>query len=242
MFIIDVETEAGSNIQHTNKLVYQVEKHLASKEQIRGFAANTGKGNPRVFYNEFQPQSADNQGQIMVFMDENAEVPEIDALADELRKELTGLAGAKIKVRRFQQGEPVIAPVEMRILGEDMDSLKSISAAVEEIMKSTEGTFYVNNQLKNDKTEIKIDIDRDKAGLYGLTTREVAMTVRMAITGLDIGKIRRGNGDEDALQVSIRDNTANALENFNRVQITTLGGTLVPLRSVAGITLENLPP
>ena len=241
MFIIDIKTESGSNLQHTNKIVHQVEKHLAAKDAISGFAANTGKGNPRVFYNEFQPQPSDNRGQILVFMDEDAEVPEIDAMADELRRELVGFPGAKIEVRRFQQGEPVAAPIEMRIIGEDLDSLKRISADIEQIMKSMDGTIYVNNQMKTDKTEIKIDIDRDKAGLYGLTTKEVATTVRLAITGLDIGKIRRGDGDEDNLRVSIRENTFNALENFDRVQVTTLAGALVPLRSIASITLEESP-
>jgi multidrug efflux pump subunit AcrB len=77
--------------------------------------------------------------------------------------------------------------------------------------------------------------------LYGLTTREVATTVRMAIAGLDIGKIRRGDGEEDVLRLSIRENTANALENFNRVQITTLEGGLIPLRSVASIGFEDSP-
>ncbi len=241
MFVVDIETEPGSNIQRTNKVVHQVEQHLATKTQIKGIAANVGKGNPRVFYNEFQAQATDYLGQILVFLDENAEVPEIDAVADQLREELVGFPGAKIEVRRFQQGEPVSAPIEMRIIGEKMDTLKRISADIEKIMKTTEGTIYVNNQLKTDKTQIKINIDRDKSGLYGLTTREVATTVRMAIAGLDIGKIRRGDGEEDVLRVSIRENTTNALENFNRVQITTLGGTLVPLRSVASIGFEDSP-
>ena len=241
MFVVDIETESGSNMQHTTKVVRQVEKHLATKSIIQGIAANTGMGNPRVFYNEFQPQPADNQGQILVFLDKNTEVPEMDALANELREELVGFPGAKIEIRRFQQGEPVTAPVEMRILGEDMDSLKTISAEIERIMKSTEGTIYINNQLKTDKTDLKIHIDRDKAGLYGLTTQEVATTVRMAIAGLDIGKIRSGDGEEDILKVSIRENTTNALENFNRVQITTLGGVLVPLKSVASIVMEESP-
>jgi multidrug efflux pump subunit AcrB len=241
MFIIDIETEPGSNMQRTNKVVHEVEQHLASKTQIKGIAANVGMGNPRIFYNEFQAQPTDYLGQILVFLDDNADVPEIDAVADQLRSELVGFPGAKIEVRRFQQGEPVSAPVEMRIIGEDMDSLKRISADIEKIMKSTEGTIYVNNQLKTDKTQIKIDIDRDKSGLYGLTTQEVATTVRMAIAGLDIGKIRRGDGGEDILRVSIRENTLDALENFNRVQITTLAGTLVPLRSVATISFEDSP-
>ncbi len=240
--IIDVETEPGSNLHHTDKVIRKIENYLLAKPGVERLAANAGKGNPRIYYNEFQKQSSDNVGQIMVFLADETEVPEIAAFADELREELQGFAGAQIEVRRFQQGTPVSAPIEMRIIGDDLDTLEVLSEKMEDIFRATEGSLYVGNDLKYRTTEFNIRIDKDKAGLYGLTTAEVAKTVRLAIAGLDISELRPETGDELEVRVSIRQNMINALENFDRIHVTTLSGSLVPLRSIVSISLEAAPP
>lgn len=240
--IIDVETEPGSNLQHTDKVIREIENYLLAKSGVERLAANAGKGNPRIYYNEFQKQSSDNVGQIMVFLADETEVPEIAAFADELREELQGFAGAQIEVRRFQQGTPVSAPIEMRIIGDDLDTLEELSEKMESIFRATEGSLYVGNDLKYKTSEFSIRIDKDKAGLYGLTTAEVAKTVRLAIAGLDISELRPEIGDELEVRVSIRQNMINALENFDRIHVTTLGGALVPLRSIVTISLDAAPP
>ncbi len=240
--IIDVETEPGSNLDHTDKVIRKIEQFLLAKPGVVRIGSNAGKGNPRIYYNEFQKQSSDNIGQIMVYLPDDTEVPQIVAFADELRGELEGYAGARIEVRRFQQGNPVSAPIEMRIIGDNLDTLERLSDQMERIMRSMEGSLYVRNDLKYTKSEFSIRIDHDKAGLYGLTSGEVARTVRLAIAGLDIGEVRSESGDEREIQVSMRQNTLNALENFDRIHVTSLSGDLVPLKSIASISLIPSPP
>ncbi|HPR00057.1 MAG TPA: efflux RND transporter permease subunit [Saprospiraceae bacterium] len=242
IIIVDVETEPGSNLMHTDRVVRKIEQKLLQQPEVARLASNTGMGNPRIYYNEFQKQSSDNTGQLIVFMDDHTEVPEIEHFADVLREELTGYAGAKVEVRRFQQGQPISAPIEMRIIGDNLDTLEALSARVEQLMRHMKGSLYVKNDLKYQKTELKINIDRDKAGLYGLTSAEIAKTIRLAIAGLDIGEIRTAESDEYTLNASIRQNSENALENFDRIYVTSLGGSLVPLKSIAQITMSPSPP
>ncbi|MCB0687294.1 MAG: efflux RND transporter permease subunit, partial [Saprospiraceae bacterium] len=240
--IIDIETEPGSNLNHTDRVVRKIENYLLSKPEVRRLGSNSGKGNPRIYYNEFQKQSSDNVGQIMVYLDDDASVPEITAIADDLRRELDAYAGTRIEVRRFQQGTPVSAPIEMRIIGDDLDTLETLSEKMESIIRTTDGHLYVRNDLKYKKSEFNIRIDKEKAGLYGLTTAEVAKTVRLAIAGIEVDELRSDNSDEIEIQVSIQKNSINALENFDRIYVTSLGGDLVPLKTIANISLEPSPP
>lgn len=48
-----------------------------------------------------------------------------------------------------------------------------------------------------------VDVDKQKAGLYGLTGAEIAKTVRLAIAGLDAGAIKNEEGDEFKINVSV---------------------------------------
>ncbi len=239
---VDIQTEPGSNLDHTNKIVHKIENFIRAKKEVKRISTNIGKGNPRIYYNEFQKQNAGNIAEIAVFLDDDAHVPEIASFASTLAEELKQYPGAEIQVKRFQQGPPISAPIEMRIQGSNLDTLERLSKAVETLMKKIEGTKYVTNDLKFERSDINIDIDREKAGLYGLTSAEIAKTVRMAIAGLDIGDLRDGDGDEKSIKVSISQNKANAIDNFNRINITSLSGALVPLKNVATISFKPSAP
>jgi multidrug efflux pump subunit AcrB len=239
---IDIETEEGSNLDHTNKIAKKIETFVLQKQLVAKLSTNVGKGNPRIYYNEFQRQNSANFAQLTVYLQDDANVPTIVAFADTLREELKAITGADIKVTRFQQGPPITAPIEFRLLGDNLDTLEQLSYKVEEIIRTTPGTQYIYNGLKYKKSDIVVNIDREKAGLYGLTTAEVAKTVRLAIAGLSIGEVRKGNGKENEIAISIQQNTSNEMDNFNKINITSLGGALVPLRNIATLSFQPSAP
>ena len=242
IILVEVETEPGSSLQHTNSVTAKIEKYILSLGEVKNLSSNVGKGNPRIYYNEFQKQNADNIAQLVVFMEDKATVPQIQKLESKLRDDLSQISGAKVQVRRFQQGTPISAPIEIRILGSNLDTLKTLASNVEAIFKKTPGTLYVKNDLRFEKTDIGVNVDKDKAGLYGINGAELARTVRMSIAGLEIGKLRTGEGDEHAIVLSIKDNTLNPIENFDRIQVSAASGALVPLKNIASIGFQPSAP
>ncbi len=235
---IDIETEPGSNLHHTDVVLRNIEKQLLSMPGVDHISANAGKGNPRIYYNEFQRQNAANFGQIIVYLDTKAHVKDIVSFAEQARQKLAGIAGAKIEVKRFQQGPPITAPVEIRILGNNLDTLEQLGAEIEQVIRDREGSMYVRNDLKYEKTDLVVEIDREKAGVLGLQGAEIAKTVRLAIAGIQIGDISNAEGDEFKLNVSISRNTENELDIFDRIHVTSASGSLVPLNNIAKIQLR----
>ena len=234
--IVDVQTEVGSSIEHTNVMARRIEKFLLEQAEVTNVSTNVGKGNPRIYYNEFQLENTPNQAQLIAYLDEEAHVPEIQAFAEKMRSELTGIAGVKVEVKRYQQGPPISAPIEMRVLGPNLDSLEALSAKVEQIMKGIPGTLYVNNDLKYQKSDVSIFIDKEKAGLFGIPTAEIAKTIRLAIAGLDIGAFNDEDGDATTIKATIAGNDEDAIKNFDRVNVTSLSGELVPLNNIASLS------
>jgi len=238
---IDIETEPGSNLHHTDQVIYKIEKELLKMEEVDHISANAGKGNPRIYYNEFQRQNSSNFGQIIVYLDKKAKVPEIVKFADKARQALDRFPGVKIEVKRFQQGPPITAPVEIRILGSNLDTLDLLSSKIEKIVKNREGAMYVRNDLKYVKSDIVVEVDKQKAGQFGLTAGEIAKTVRLAMAGLTAGDISNEEGDEYRLNISISQNTDNALKTFDDIYITSASGSLVRLSSIADFSLKPSP-
>jgi multidrug efflux pump subunit AcrB len=239
---IDIETEPGSNLYHTDRVVRKVEKYLLEQPEVVKVSSNTGKGNPRIYYNEFQKQNRENIGQIIVYLDEKTHVPAIVDFATKIRKDFGSFPGANIEVKRFSQGPPVTAPIEMRILGTNLDTLEMLGAKVEKIFESKKGALYIRNDLRYQNADVSIEIDKQKAGLFGLTGAEVAKTVRMAVAGLDISNFQNEDGDDFNLRVSLASNSENALDVFEKINVTSLSGSLVPLKSIAEVNLRPSAP
>jgi multidrug efflux pump subunit AcrB len=238
---IDIEAEPGSNLRHTDRIAHKVEKMLHNIPEVKHFTTNVGKGNPRIYYNEFQNQNSSNFAQIIVYLDPEALVPEIEAFAEKARNQFSDMVGARVTVKRFQQGPPISAPVELRVMGNNLDTLRIVNEKIESIMKAKAGNMYVRNDAKFQQSDIVIEIDKQKAGLFGITGAEVAKTIRLAVAGLEISNLKNDEGDDYKLKITLPENSRNAIETFDLVQITSLGGALVPLKSIATFTLRPSP-
>ncbi len=83
--------------------------------------------------------------------------------------------------KAFSQG--YIAPLAVQIKGTDLDQLHDQSQAVAEVARTVPGIRDVFVRLENDYPEIRVDTDRETAGLVGVTSRDAAQTTLEAVLG-----------------------------------------------------------
>src|SRR5437899_5896793 len=73
--------------------------------------------------------------------------------------------------------------------------LRAIGARVEGVLQATPGTEFVTNPVRLARTDLRVAIDRSKAGLLGVPTVEIDRTVRLGLAGVEAGQLREGAGD-----------------------------------------------
>ncbi|MCU0449372.1 MAG: efflux RND transporter permease subunit [Bernardetiaceae bacterium] len=241
MFLVNIETPVGTNLYATNRVARYVDSVLRARPQVRHIATNVGQGNPRIYYNVIPRDAAENFAQI--FVQTNTErAKEKVALIDELRTTFAHYPNAKIEVKDFEQGPPLEAPLAYRILGDNLDTLRSLAGRVEAMLQATPGTIYINNPLKTQPTDFKVRINKDKAGLLGVPVAEIDRTVRLGIAGLNVGKYRDEAGEEYNLNLSLpRQGPAQGYEVFDQLFVNSVQGTAIPLRQLADIRMESSP-
>src|SRR5205085_3116299 len=120
-------------------------------------------------------------------------------MLDTLRAELAAYPGATIALREFENGPVIDAPIAMRIAGPDLDTLHALAGRVEAVFDRTPGTQYVTNPVRLARTDLRVAIDRGKAGMLGIPTLEIDRTVRLGLAGLEAGTLRDRNGDARAV-------------------------------------------
>ena len=240
MFMINIETPLGTNLSTTDSVTRYVESRIKNMPGLKNYATNVGHGNPRIYYNVIPVGNADNKAQIFVQL--NDTLPgEKRQLIDTLRNRFKDFPNAKIEVKDFEQGPPVEAPVAIRLFSEDLDTLRALSFRVEDILKKTEGTMYVNNDLTTLKTDIKVKVNKDKAGMLGIAIGEIDKTIRMAVTGLTIGKYREDDGDDYNMNITLPRDNKQTFDVFKKIYVASYNGVLVPLNQVADIQFQTSP-
>src|SRR3546814_955793 len=100
------------------------------------------------------------------------------------------IPGAEIIVKEFENGPPIEAPIALRVIGPDLDTLRDIAARVETLMQATPGVRNIGNPLRRSRVDLQLDIDTAKAGLLGVPVLDLDRAVRLAVAGLsaEIGR------------------------------------------------------
>ena len=134
-------------------------------------------------------------------------------------------------------GPPKGKPVDVRIQGNNFDSLKEVAGELEKYVETLPGVFGVADDMVWGKPEVRIEVDERRAALYGLDTRTVARAVRASVDGLTVATTRLGSEEADIVLIYDlpEGNIMNLLEGY---KIGTPRGGWVPLGAVARIEVE----
>jgi multidrug efflux pump subunit AcrB len=240
-FMVNIFSPLQSNLAYTDSVSKLIEKDLRSLPEVKYVSANVGKGNPRIYYNAIPLNDRTDYGNLFVQLQDETSADEKINIIEKLRTKYTNYPAAIIEVKNFEQGPPVVAPVEVRILGDNIDTLRQIASRVETMLKETKGTIYVKNPLKNLKSDIKFDINKEKASMLGIPTVSIDRMIRLVVAGFDLGKLTDKEGKEYAIVVSKPHPKHPSLEVFDQLYVNNVQGTAIPLSQVASYRLQTSP-
>jgi multidrug efflux pump subunit AcrB len=240
-FRVDITAPEGASIAVTDSAARFAERVIARRAGIRTIYTSVGHDNPPVYYNVTSRVDDPRVGQLLVLLD-HYDQRRTPPLLDSLRAELAMYPGVELALREFENGPPVDAPIALRIEGTSLDSLDAIAAHVEEALEATAGTQYVNNPVRLKRSDLRVEIDRAKAGLLGIPTLEIDRTVRLGLAGLEAGSLRETNGDERPVVVRLARAGRPSPADLERVYVSAMSGGLTPLAQVADLRFERAVP
>jgi multidrug efflux pump subunit AcrB len=240
-FMVNIFSPLQSNLAYTDSVSKLIESDLRKLPEVKYVSANVGKGNPRIYYNAIPLNDRTDYGNLFVQLQDDLDADEKINLIEKLRTKYTNYPAATIEVKNFEQGPPVVAPIEVRILGDNVDTLRQIASRVETMLKNTKGTIYVKNPLKNLKSDIKFDINKEKASMLGIPTVSIDRMIRLVVAGFDLGKMTDKEGKEYAIVVSKPHPKHPSLEVFDNLYVNNVQGTAIPLSQVASARLQTSP-
>lgn len=234
-FLIRIETPQGTSLERTRQAMDFVESKLEArraKGEVNWYMSNLGRGNPQIFYNIFQRETASNYAEIAVQKDGwkgEASLRWVDGL----RTDLAGYPGARFTVVVFENGPPVEAPIAVRVYGEDLGILKGLAAQVTAAIEATPGARDVDNPVRIDRTDLDLGVDEAEAAALGVPAGLERRIARLALAGEQAARFRDADGEDYQVVVRLPQDGRNSLEDLDRIFVPVNGGGSTPLSSFA---------
>ncbi|MXW16641.1 MAG: efflux RND transporter permease subunit [Gemmatimonadetes bacterium] len=242
---VAVEAPVGTAAEVTDGYARRLKAELAGiagLEDAETVVTTVGSGGGGGGFMDGGGPSGPEAGRITVSMvdyqDRRFDV--FGTLADMQEQVGRDLAGAEIQVDKVTEGPPSGPPVNIEISGEDPVLLEELANRAVDLIEGApvySRLVGLESDMDDARPELRVEVDREKASLYGLSTNDVGFVVRGAINGLEAAKYRTGN-DEYDIVVRLREEDRRELTDLN--ELTAFAdGVQIPLLSVADWTVSE---
>ncbi len=164
-----------------------------------------------------------------------------------VRPKLAKIPGASLFITpggilRFLLNFGSTAPIDVEIRGFDIDGGTRLAKQITSIVQSTPGTTDVQSSREDNLPELRVRIDRDKAGILGINAADVSNTINTCING-SVASLYTDpvNGNQYNILVRLSESYRSDVEDLRNIVLSTGGGQTVQLGNIASIEKANSP-
>lgn len=231
--VVSLALPEGTHLDATDDEARRMERFLAGLSEVRGVATFVGRSGPRFYYNLPRDPQAPFLAQLVVTTGGRDDVTRVmrEVRAFAARE----MADATVVPRRLEQGPPTAAPVEIRLVGEDLSALHLASEEVQRLLREDARAVDVRANHGPGAPVLGYAIDDAQAARRGLSRVHVATAMLGRTRGLDVGAFR---GGEDPVPIVVR---APLAEDHDPAQLDAIGLTSdAGTTSLGGLTTTAL--
>ncbi len=240
IFMIQAVLPQDKNLEASDEVAEYVAAVLDTIPEIDYYSVNVGHGNPKIYFNQASRNYAENLVEFYVKLKEY-DPKKFPGTIERIRTDFSDYSSADVQVKVFQQGTAIQYPVEVIVSGDNMNDLMKVTGDFEHIMKSQEGMVNVNNELEGLRTDLYVNINKDKALILGVPVSSIDQTVRTAMNGSVISKYRDDEGEEYDMVLSLPFHKKASMEDFDNVYVESVSGAQIPLKQLATIEFVTGP-
>lgn len=245
---IIAELPIGSDLSATDSVMMRIERDInrilePHKHAVKSVLTTVGKGDPEKW---MVTGSQFNKGLTTItFVDyKDRGGVNTSKIMRQLNDEIANrYPGVKMSISQNQMGPPAGKAINIEVTGQDIEKLIYTADSLINFInaQAIPGIEGLNLDIDIGKPELIVHIDRDKARRFGLSTMQIASTIRTAIYGKEISKYKEGE-DDYPIQLRFADQYRYSLADLMNLKIGFMEeGRMIqiPLSAVANFEYSN---
>ncbi|HEY5717068.1 MAG TPA: efflux RND transporter permease subunit, partial [Motiliproteus sp.] len=231
LFYINVEMPPGTPLDLTMRTVAEVEAKVRARVQegeARAIVSYAGQ-----MFTEMEPLMGEHYGQVLVGLNPLAPgLREVDAMIDDLRTEVQGVAGPlRVGFLRLSGGPPVSKPILVKVRGDDYGQLRRAADQLRQILAAIPGVTDIADDASRGRSELVLRYDNDALNRAGVDPVAVRRSLSLLVDG-EVVTTTRAQGDELAVRVLADPEARGGLDQLLNVRLPLPEGGEIPLSSL----------
>jgi multidrug efflux pump len=233
---ISIESPQGTPLEKTDELIQRIENIVPYiPASLKNYQTVVGQEGGYFSGGGYEYHKGYIRVEFKSYLER--EIKGKDAIED-YREELKDFTGADLTIEAIDFGPPSGNDISYDIIGQDYAIMGNIAGEIINILKQYPELKIIDTDYEPARPEISVIILRDKAAFYGLSTMDIAQTIRNAINGSVIGKFRESENEYDIV-VRYQEEYRDSLSHLLNLQVINRDGERIPVESVAIIKLDS---
>jgi multidrug efflux pump subunit AcrB len=232
--VVNLWLPEGSSIEATEQETKKFENWLSQQPEVDHWVSYVGTGAPRFYLPQDQQFNNTNLAEIIVTP---RSLPERNVLRMRMielfRNDFPNLRG---RVKLLPNGPPVPYPVQFRVQGTDVATVRSVADQVKDLVRANANTVGVNDNWNEQVKSLKLTLDQDKARALGVSSQALAKAAQTILSGTTVAQFREGNELIDIVLRQPYEERA-VMSRLADANIPTASGRSVPLSQLVKVEL-----
>lgn len=189
-FAVEVYLPVGSSLRQTDLVMKEIEEKLIKDKRVKEVAAFVGTSSPR-FHTLYAPNfPAKHYGQFIVITESSEATNEI---LNECSKKCSNInPNAYIRWKQLEM-RITKAPIEVRISGDSIKTIKQVAAQVSDIMRGIEGAKWVRTDYEEPLQAVRLNLKQNEANRLGYSKQILDYSLLVGTKGFPVSTIWEGD-------------------------------------------------
>ena len=232
--VVNLWLPEGSSIEATELETKKFENWLSQQPEVDHWVSYVGTGAPRFYLPQDQQFNNTNLAEIIVTPRSLRERNVLRVRMIELfRNDFPNLRG---RVKLLPNGPPVPYPVQFRVQGTDVATVRSIADQVKDVVRANPNTVGVNDNWNEQVKSLRLTLDQDKARALGVSSQALAKAAQTILSGTTVAQFREGS---ELIDIALRQpfEERAVMSRLADANIPTASGRSVPLSQLVKVEL-----
>jgi len=146
-----------------------------------------------------------------------------------------------IRARVMMQSTGIQTPVGIKVKGPDISMIEEISQQIEGLLRGLAGTKSVIAERISEGYYVDVQNDLERMAKHGVTVDEAMSTVRYAIGGDNVVRVKQPDDTVVPLSVQYSPEYLDTLEKVKTTPVVTANGRSIPLGEIADVSVRKMP-
>jgi multidrug efflux pump subunit AcrB len=247
-FQVIIDMPEGTTLEQTTRVAREIARRVADEPEVVNYQVYAGTAGPynfnglvRHYFLRRGSNVADIQVNLLPKGERSAQSHDIAKRVRTAIEPIGQKYGASLKVGEIPPGPPVYQTLVAEVYGPEMNQQIEVARQIRDEFRKTPGVVDVDWTVEDDQPRYTFQVDKEKAALHGVGADQIASTLRVALSGAEVGLAHQPKEREDVpIFLELPRDEKTSLTDLGEIRVASMSGALIPLIELAEIKRDTI--